>query len=159
MYKLIPLLVSSIPEGGLRQFFKSITSIQNQPRKFLQTCHPLQWPLQTSHRSLSFPSWIPSFSSTLWPGILAADQPLWFSPVFPEDAGSSSHLAPIQVSTGPTLYPAPSAAPALWGSQPQPLALPALSHSWKKAAPKRRTCRWWNEGCELNPWGRVGTGF
>lgn len=26
---------------GHRQFFKSITSIWNQPRKFLQTCHPL----------------------------------------------------------------------------------------------------------------------
>ena len=112
VYKLIPLLISSIPEGGLRQFFQSITSIQTSPENSsrLAILSNGLCKLPVGHlvsRLGSLPS------STLWPGILAADQPLWFSPVFPEDAGSSSHLAPIQVSAGSTLYPAPAAAPAL----------------------------------------------
>ena len=158
VYKLIPLLISSSPEGGLRQFFQSITSIQTSPGNSsrLAILSNGLCKLPVGHlvsRLGSLPS------STLWPGILAADQPLWFSSVFPEDAGSSSHLAPIQVSAGSTLLPAPSAAPALWCSQPQPLDLPAFSHSWKRAALRRRTRRWGNEGCELDPWGGVGTGF
>ena len=135
MYKLIPLLVSSIPEGGLRQFFKSITSIQNQSRKFLQTCHLLQWPLQTSHRSLSFPSWIPSFSSPLWPGILAADQPL------------CSHLSFLKMlvpaATWPPFRWVPAQPCTLPLQQPQLCEAPSLSHSpfQPSVTPERRQHR------------------